>query len=506
MMAAKRMFFIVAMLAIALQGFAGVYLFKTPADATAYKIADGAQSEDARLLESAPATPQVGWPNTGKLLVKGASSSAGDYVSLIRFDIADMNSLPDENVLVYAKLRVYSYYIDSSGGVAAKSPLKVYPCLKPWDPDTATWNEYATGLSWEVSGARGVSDRGDALAEYIVTPGRTLTGWKEFDVTPLIQEWLQNPDAALNNGFVIDYDPDNGNLVAFSGTHATGEQGGNETRPELLIFWAPEQYAQFTIKNSGNNAAYIDEGSSSEDLYLYENEPTTNQDIWPRNTSLIAGDYFQDEFTGDRVGLIRFDIDSNPAPENSVVASAKLRLYQNYVNGGPVSYNYLSVYQCLKPWDISEANWMEYAVGQSWDSPGARGVSDRGKELSNVCFVMDGLNDSGLGWYEWDVTEAAAEWYSGEENNGLLLDFYPKNYGNKTQFSASNAQPGYGGEREWRPELVVNFVEAPMTCDDLAAPSLAQDLNNDCQVDSEDLAIFASKWLVCNDPDPANCQ
>ncbi|MCB9747843.1 MAG: DNRLRE domain-containing protein [Candidatus Omnitrophica bacterium] len=78
----------------------------------------------------------------------------------------------------------------------------------------------------------------------------------------------------------------------------------------------------------------------------------------------------------DRVSLLKFDLSS--LPEGVVVKDAFLK-FTLMANQRWNRQNY--IYEGLKDWSETEANWLEYRKGQAWGVPGARG---QGTDLNGV--------------------------------------------------------------------------------------------------------------------------
>jgi hypothetical protein len=73
--------------------------------------------------------------------------------------------------------------------------------LRPWSEDSATWIEASAGDPWGLPGCQlaGVDYAAEYSDELVGFSEREA--WAEFDVTGMVQQWLDNPDS--NYGAVI---------------------------------------------------------------------------------------------------------------------------------------------------------------------------------------------------------------------------------------------------------------------------------------------------------------
>lgn len=145
-------------------------------------------------------------------------------LGLFRFDLSSLSGQV-ENV-VEATLTLY----DNSGEAVATNPAIMYRMLKNWDEADATYNEYASGSTWETAGAAGASDRGSA----ITTVGLSVGTHTNFDVgipVDLVQDWIDHP--STNYGIILEATLGNTVLLDCS------EHGTVNLRPMLTIEYVP---------------------------------------------------------------------------------------------------------------------------------------------------------------------------------------------------------------------------------------------------------------------------
>jgi hypothetical protein len=115
---------------------------------------------------------------------------------------------------------------------ASTYEYEFYEMKQPWVEGAATWNEYASGLSWEVAGADGSGDRGSTVLGVITA---AITGLQTLSLNAsgvaMVQSWVDNP--ASNHGFIIlDYNNSNG--LDFS----SREKGTASLRPKLTVTYS----------------------------------------------------------------------------------------------------------------------------------------------------------------------------------------------------------------------------------------------------------------------------
>ncbi len=109
---------------------------------------------------------------------------------------------PDESGLVYwdvSNIPVGSTIqsVDMTFNVTSKSGqdnYEIYKMNRVWIENEATWNEYASGQSWQVPGANGTADRGSTVLGSIGAP---VTGTYTIPLNAaglaVVQSWVDNP-------------------------------------------------------------------------------------------------------------------------------------------------------------------------------------------------------------------------------------------------------------------------------------------------------------------------
>ncbi|MFA6321449.1 MAG: DNRLRE domain-containing protein [Candidatus Omnitrophota bacterium] len=202
------------------------------------------------------------------------------------------------------------------------------------------------------------------------------------------------------------------------------------------------------------------------------------QDTFVRyNTDSCYGNrstfYFLDGITNtgadkDTHMLISFNIGS--IPSGMQITSATLSMYKAYTTVDPLA----SVYEITSgPWSEGNRNggaeegsvdWYHRIHGGAttssvaWNSPGLGAGTDYDAT------ALDEENISGAGWYDWDITSAAQDWYAEADTNyGLILKATGQAFNaegtNLTQvFFTSEYGSGYSA---LRPKLTVTYGAVP---------------------------------------------
>jgi hypothetical protein len=155
---------------------------------------------------------------------------------LLRFDLA---LLPAEANIVSAQLRlrlVAPPQYDLRG--------EVHGLLRPWDEETATWQEPAAGQAWAEAGAQGVGT--DHMGWAADTQRVEAAGWYIFDVTELVKTWVGDP--GKNYGLILLAQPGDSQSNVEAG-FASRERADLALRPQLVIsYWLPAVYGRLTTR------------------------------------------------------------------------------------------------------------------------------------------------------------------------------------------------------------------------------------------------------------------
>lgn len=156
----------------------------------------------------------------------------------------------------------------------------------------------------------------------------------------------------------------------------------------------------------------------------------------------------QDTFAG----LIKFDLNGY-LPPNVTVSEAYLDLY---VQSRSNDQNWMEadVYALRRAWNENQATWNRASSATAWSVPGANGI---GADRSDVLLDHQRLDTIGV-WERFDVTDAMAEWASGQANHGLAVRGSFVTSGQ----AAYNLTSRESADLSIRPRLVFTYV-VPVT-------------------------------------------
>jgi hypothetical protein len=181
---------------------------------------------------------------------------------------------PDESSLLYWELTSIPVgssiqSVDLTFNVTGKTrhAYEIYSLQQAWIEGEATWNEHASGQSWEISGADGAADRSSTVIGSITAPAR---GIYTIPLTTagvaVVQTWVDNPSS--NFGIIIlDY------INATDGLEISSREAGIvSNRPRLTV----------TYSNSQNNSARIFNVNEE-----FDEAETTSQPS-PENVPIIS--------------------------------------------------------------------------------------------------------------------------------------------------------------------------------------------------------------------------
>ena len=259
--------------------------------------------------------------------------------------------------------------------------------------------------------------------------------------------------------------------------------------PHLIVFTAPHTYevsaengdgleglrsAPLTTLVTGFQDGMLPSGAyaGTADTELREANPTSNQ-----------GDDTNLEIDGEDAGvdlwvLLKWQLTSIPA--NTTILGASLTLNVTNSSNGPYS-----VYEMKRDWVESEATWQRYRNGQSWQTSGGQGSSDRGTiPAGTMNFSSTGqqtinLNAEGLALLQ--------DWITGAKPNyGFVLG----NTSNTNGLDFNSREVASAGNR---PKLSISYVTGT------GAPPAVN--NQTFAVDENSAAGSSVGTVTATDPD-----
>jgi TGF-beta propeptide len=159
---------------------------------------------------------------TNTLLKLGRTGGPGrDMYSLLLFDVS---AIPEGSLINSATLRLYA-----SNRVGSDSfNLNVHQMTQNWTELGSNWNNADVSTVWTAGGG------GTYSATVIDSIPAASTGWYEWNIAPLVQEWVENPPLSANQGIELIHTA----VAKSNGLGFDSKEGAN--KPELVIdFTAP---------------------------------------------------------------------------------------------------------------------------------------------------------------------------------------------------------------------------------------------------------------------------
>lgn len=158
---------------------------------------------------------------TDTLLQLGKAGGAGrDMHSLLLFDIS---GIPAGSLINSATLRLNA----SSRAGSANFDLNAHQVTQDWTESGSNWSDADASTVWTAGGG------GTYGATVIDSIPAAATGWYEWNIAPLVQEWVENPPVSSNQGIALVHTTvAKGNTLDFS-----SKEGANP--PQLVIDFTP---------------------------------------------------------------------------------------------------------------------------------------------------------------------------------------------------------------------------------------------------------------------------
>ena len=167
---------------------------RCPAPQTA-SLQDGtsgyAGTADTRISQNS-ATTNFGTSTTLSASGDSPTGSGRDVSALLRWDLS---SIPAGSTIQSASLTLR--ITDASSNSYTLFALK-----RAWSESTATWQQAATGSTWQMAGAKGANDRDAAvLGSIAAAAAGTFTVALNAAGLAKVQQWVNTP--SLNFGFIV---------------------------------------------------------------------------------------------------------------------------------------------------------------------------------------------------------------------------------------------------------------------------------------------------------------
>jgi hypothetical protein len=171
--------------------------------------------------------------------------------SLVRFEVPacaedapDGPCIPVGASICEATLALYAH----NAGQVPEVPIVAgaYEVLRAWDEMEGTWNMATASDAWEVEGCNGDTDRSAEPLDETEIDRRDA--WYEWDVTPAVVRWLEDPDS--NKGLIVLQTDDCDIPPGCEWDIRHSEYGGKPERPKLIVRYASEPSKIVVVKQA----------------------------------------------------------------------------------------------------------------------------------------------------------------------------------------------------------------------------------------------------------------
>jgi len=182
---------------------------------------DATAGADTYIVDTSPNT------NYGTLssVRAGRLSSANLCRFLLKFDLS---SLPDDAILVSSILTLYQTNIS-----AYPNTIEIFRSKRAWVETQATWNDYATGSSWQEPGGFGADDCDATVIGSLAFTGSETPGYRDFVLTPTTK---------------ADLDFGNGWLLKATDEVAAGANRAFNTSDHSTAAYRPRLQIEYTVE------------------------------------------------------------------------------------------------------------------------------------------------------------------------------------------------------------------------------------------------------------------
>jgi hypothetical protein len=148
----------------------------------------------------------------------------GPRAGIVQFPV----TLPANAVIDAASLQLYGI---GWSGLGANITVGAYAILRPVTVAEATWNSAQVGNPWAIPGCGDTTLDRRAAAEFALVTGNPRY-WHAFDVTALVQEWVNGTTA--NNGVLFKSEVEQQEASVF---FASEDYSDTSVHPRLVIQW-----------------------------------------------------------------------------------------------------------------------------------------------------------------------------------------------------------------------------------------------------------------------------
>ena len=158
--------------------------------------------------------------------------------------------------------------------------------------------------------------------------------------------------------------------------------------------------------------------------------------------------------------LLQYDL--SPLPAEITIKRATLSLYpQDRSNPQTLGAD---IYPLLRGWSEMQSTWNQAGNGNTWQIPGADGVTDR-ESVAAAHKNIDWLQF----WASFDLTELVQRWVNGElANNGVVVKQIG---GPAVGYDFTSRDATHWQDTPYRPELIISYWNATPTVTPTSTPT-----------------------------------
>jgi hypothetical protein len=349
------------------------------------------------------------------LFIDDAPDVNNANITLLGFDLA---VIPPGSSITSAVLELYAHDVDTA---PAGADATAHRLLEPWTEADVTYqtSDGSTHWSWPANF--------EAAPAATATLVKNNTGWQSWDLTALVQGWVDKKYP--NNGLV---------LVGTSDLFWSGFRSSDYTDPSLH----PKLTLTYACECGGSTQELVlQPGPEGQDAHIMPNVDRL-KNFGVSSTLVVKNN-------GSRA-LLKFAVPTLPTGASITGASLLLNMESlaNYNLPG-----YLDVFRLTQYWaEGSLDGGAQTADGVTWDNYDAVNPWSVAGGDYNAVLEASTPVDPALGWHSWDVTDMVTGWADGSwQNYGLIIK-------GRTYVQNATFTPGDGTTPELRPKLVITYA------------------------------------------------
>jgi RHS repeat-associated protein len=254
---------------------------------------NGADGVDTYILKGSPGSNYDLYTTLAVGEKNNATNSAAR--SLIKFDLS---SIPADATIVSASLSLWTSQDLSDTDTA----VDVYRLKVPFSESQSTWNQAATGASWQTAGASGANDRESAaIGSVSILSNEPLNQEKQISLDPAkVQEMIDG--TFTNNGFLLKTSGELNDRFSYISSDSSSSLASQ--RPKLVI-----QYTSPSVTPTPTPAPGLlfADGFESGNFSAWDYATTDGGDLSVTTQSAAVGTYGMQALIDDGNGIVVYD-------------------------------------------------------------------------------------------------------------------------------------------------------------------------------------------------------